>query len=425
MEDCWESALADFKVSNRKWAKGYFRNFHSPARVNSMADQNNNEDAGINCNLPKDAVERILVGLPVRSLLQFKSACKSWYNFIKSCNFIKIYRNHQISRPPSALISYKKNNVSSFWPDFFSLNLHPDTNIEQYNFPINQQLSLPFAIDDAKDWANFEFCYNGLICLTKDIYTSPVAILWNPASRRYKCINIPSECSRLTYLKLGFHQQSNDYKILKVPFQTRSDDESTKMAWVYTLSSGSWKTVPFTLLSLTVAWGPQISVDGFVYWLGTRGVEYIICFDLIKDKFKLMDVPDDRGFDRELVHRKLMVLRGSLAMIVSVEDGTRDTEIWMLVKGNSHQPYLWTKKFILEPFSKETTTLGMWNDHKLLVVVSQTHPHALRQVYSYDLVTKETEYFHMPKEQDLASFAAVRGCYFESLELEDGSGGRY
>ncbi|WMV34924.1 hypothetical protein MTR67_028309 [Solanum verrucosum] len=195
--------------------------------VNSMADQNNNEDAVINCNLPKDAVERILVGLPVRSLLQFKS----------------------------------------------------------------------------------------------------------------------------------------------------------------------------------------ISVDGFVYWLGTRGVEYIICFDLIKDKFKLMDVPDDRGFDRELVRRKLMVLRGSLAMIVSVEDGTRDTEIWMLVKGNSRlQPYLWTKKFILEPFSKETTTLGMWNDHKLLVVVSQTYPHALRQVYSYDLVTKETEYFHMPKEQDLASFAAVRFC---------------
>uniref|UniRef100_M1B0L5 F-box associated domain-containing protein n=1 Tax=Solanum tuberosum TaxID=4113 RepID=M1B0L5_SOLTU len=139
-----------------------------------------------------------------------------------------------------------------------------------------------------------------------------------------------------------------------------------------------------------------------------------------------MDVPDDRGFDRELVRRKLMVLRGSLAMIVSVEDCTRDTEIWMLVRGNSRlQPYLWTKKFILEPFSKEKTTLGMWNDHKLLVVVSQTRPHALRQVYSYDLVTKEMEYFHLPKEQDLESFAAVRGCYFESLELEDGSGRSY
>ncbi|KAK6798204.1 hypothetical protein RDI58_005906 [Solanum bulbocastanum] len=52
-----------------------------------MADQNNNEGEDytvINCNLPKDAVERILIGLPVRSLLQFKSVCKSWYNFSKS-----------------------------------------------------------------------------------------------------------------------------------------------------------------------------------------------------------------------------------------------------------------------------------------------------------------------------------------------------
>ncbi|KAL3346207.1 hypothetical protein AABB24_024909 [Solanum stoloniferum] len=71
--------------------------------VGSMADQNNNEEedyAVINCNLPKDAVERILVGLPVRSLLQPKSVCKSWYNFIKSRNFIKIYCNHQIPCPP-------------------------------------------------------------------------------------------------------------------------------------------------------------------------------------------------------------------------------------------------------------------------------------------------------------------------------------
>ncbi|KAF3645059.1 hypothetical protein CQW23_30897 [Capsicum baccatum] len=81
------------------------------------------------------------------------------------------------------------------------------------------------------------------------------------------------------------------------------------MALVYTVSLGSWKTVPFTLLSLTVGWGPQVSLNGFVYWLATGAVEYVICFDLIKDEFKLLYAPDDRGFDRELVHRRLMVLR--------------------------------------------------------------------------------------------------------------------
>ncbi|KAH0749340.1 hypothetical protein KY290_028572 [Solanum tuberosum] len=103
-----------------------------------------------------------------------------------------------------------------------------------------------------------------------------------------------------------------------------------------------------------------------VYWLATRKVEFIIYFDMIKEEFNFMDVPDDRGFDSQLVRRKLMVLRGSLAMLVSVEDGTKDTEIWMLV--NEMSSYSWTKKFTLEPFSKKTMSLGMSNYHKLLVV---------------------------------------------------------
>ncbi|XP_015168427.1 F-box/kelch-repeat protein At3g23880-like [Solanum tuberosum] len=386
-----------------------------------MDDQNYNEEEAysiINCNLPKDAMELILVGLPVKSLLRFKCVAKSWYNYIRNPNFIKMHRNHQIYRIPSVIYSYQKKNVSCFRPDIFLLHLHPVLrNTEQYNSPIKQQLYLPF------DGVKFECCCNGFICFMKNIYSSPKVILWNPANHRYKCISIPSECSKFTDLKLGFHQQSNEYKILKVPFQMLMDDESTKVAWVYTLSSGSWKTVSFTLPTLTGSSEPQIFVNGFMYWLTGREVEYVICFDLIKDEFKLIDIPDDRGFDCQLVHRKLMVLRGSLAMMVSVEDCTKNTEIWMLV--NEKSSYSWTKKFILEPFSKKTMLLGMLNDHKLLFVVLKTLPYGLRQVYSYDLVTEKIEYFHVPMEQDIAWFVGVYGCYFESLELEDGSGRRY
>ncbi|KAG5601846.1 hypothetical protein H5410_033216 [Solanum commersonii] len=67
-----------------------------------------------------------------------------------------------------------------------------------------------------------------------------------------------------------------------------------------------------------------------------------------------MDVPDDCGFDRQLVSRMLMVLRGSLAILVSVEDGTKDTEIWMLV--NEKGSYSSTKKFNLSP--KKNNAVG-------------------------------------------------------------------
>ncbi|KAH0662636.1 hypothetical protein KY290_028582 [Solanum tuberosum] len=115
---------------------------------------------------------------------------------------------------------------------------------------------------------------------------------------------------------------------------------------------------------------------------------------------------------------------GILAMMVSVDDGSRDTEIWTLVnKSSGLRPFSWTKKFIIEPFSKEAIPLGMWNADELFVKVLKTH--ALKQVYfNYDLVTKEMNYFHVPKEQDLARFMMC-GCYFENLELEDKFGQRY
>ncbi|KAK4365681.1 hypothetical protein RND71_013561 [Anisodus tanguticus] len=202
--------------------------------------------------------------------------------------------------------------------------------------------------------------------------------------------------------------------LLRLPIKALLRFRSVCKAWYNFLKSPNFiKSV-----------GPQISLNGFVYWLATGAVECIICFDLIKDEFKLVDVPDDCGFVRELVRRRLMVLRESLAMMVSVEDGSSHTEIWVLVnKISGLKPYSWTKEFIIEPFSKMTIPLGMWNADKLLVVVLQTR--ALKQVYSYDLVTKKIDYSHVPKEQDLESFALVRGRYFESLELEDGYGQRY
>nr|XP_009604601.1 uncharacterized protein LOC104099347 [Nicotiana tomentosiformis] len=154
-------------------------------------------------------------------------------------------------------------------------------------------------------------------------------------------------------MRLGYVQESNDYKLLKVPLEPIwIKNEGAYLAWVYTLSSGLWKTVPFTLLSQTVAYGPEISLNSFVYWLATSDVECIICFDLINDEFKLLDVPDDRGFHRTNAYRKLMVLRGYLVMMVYVDDGFKDTEIWVMNTSynNGIQQNSWTKKFIIDLF---------------------------------------------------------------------------
>lgn len=102
-------------------------------------------------------------------------------------------------------------------------------------------------------------------------------------------------------------------------------------------------------------------------------VEYIICFDLIMDEFKLLDTPNDRVFYHELVRRRFMVVRESLAMMISIENSFRDTEKWVLMNKSSgvQMDYFWIKKFTVKPFSEEIIPLGMWKDDTMLIIVLQ------------------------------------------------------
>lgn len=102
-------------------------------------------------------------------------------------------------------------------------------------------------------------------------------------------------------------------------------------------------------------------------------VEGIICFDLITDEFKLLNVPDYHDFGREDVHRRLIDVMASLSMICFIENSFRDTEIWVLMNKSSvvQLDYSWTRKFIIKPFSKETFHLKIWKDDKILDFVLQ------------------------------------------------------
>nr|XP_009776547.1 PREDICTED: putative F-box protein At3g10430 [Nicotiana sylvestris] len=155
-----------------------------------MADQiNNNYDEEeyslMACSFPKDAMLQILLRLPVKSLLRFRSVCKSWYNFLKSPHFIKVHLSHQISHPASLPLLFTTERImSASLTSLYSIFI-------QYILVTHCLYLLLLRLRTA----NFEFCYNGLIYLMKDIYMSPEDILWNPATRKYKCISVPSECS--------------------------------------------------------------------------------------------------------------------------------------------------------------------------------------------------------------------------------------
>lgn len=75
----------------------------------------------------------------------------------------------------------------------------------------------------------------------------------------------------------------------------------------------------------------------------------------------------------------------------------------MMNTSSGLQPYSGTKKFIIEPFSTETIP---WECGMLTMQAScHSFTNSCSQYYSYDLViTKKVDYFHVPKDQDIAAF---------------------
>uniref|UniRef100_A0A7N2LSR2 F-box domain-containing protein n=1 Tax=Quercus lobata TaxID=97700 RepID=A0A7N2LSR2_QUELO len=49
--------------------------------------------------LPPEVIGEILLGLPVKSVLRFRSVCKTWYSLISNSRFANVYLARSNQRP--------------------------------------------------------------------------------------------------------------------------------------------------------------------------------------------------------------------------------------------------------------------------------------------------------------------------------------
>ncbi|KAG5588015.1 hypothetical protein H5410_048449 [Solanum commersonii] len=234
-------------------------------------------------NLPEELITEIMLRLPVKSLLQFRSVSKSWLSLISTSYFVKThlllsasnkdYIHHEVITKASNTSRGVKNcSVSSLLydsvPESFELD-NPGKNPNA--FPL------------------FVGSVNGLICLAINIfYGLDCFIIWNPSIRKYK--KLPYEEHIVPYFTFGFayDEFEDDYKIVGIfPIYSYASLCRVEVK-IYSLKSDSWKRVK-DYKGVELLGDFAKFVNGKLHWLDKHW--NIISMDLADEKWAEVDQP--------------------------------------------------------------------------------------------------------------------------------------
>ncbi|KMT04052.1 hypothetical protein BVRB_8g186490 [Beta vulgaris subsp. vulgaris] len=239
--------------------------------------------------LPTEIISEILSRLPVKSLLNFKYVCKSWYILIKSPNFIKLHLNQTLisnSDRHLLLLSYNRNILSS----------DIDVDVDD-NHPLFYELNHPLKHHEIELIGS---C-NGILCISDKSKTN--VFLFNPLTKSQRklppCLKDlgNNHHNKTLVFGFGYDRKNDDYKVLRMIQDSYYNEDNNSEAEVYSLRNNSWKCVermPYYLLFVS-RHGVFVN-EAIHYIVVTKELQmqckFIAGFDFKTETYSLMDCPD-------------------------------------------------------------------------------------------------------------------------------------
>ncbi|GMI79442.1 hypothetical protein HRI_001613500 [Hibiscus trionum] len=250
--------------------------------------------------MPEEVILKILNRLPVKSLVRFRSVCKSWNTLIFHPCFISAHLQSSLSNnTPFLLLGGLKNGR-----DYHSLHYDND------GFGKFKQLQLP-DFGYTADSPMVGSC-NGLICVQLypfDDYGNLNFLLWNPSIQKH--ISLPQfGVTESVHLKFGFgfDSRTNDYKLLIVGVD---DDGNWIQPYLFSFNENCWRKVTAAFPNYAAIFDemPMPFVNGALNWLAQKDDDedsnVILGFDLSAEEFFDINLPESlirlRYFDLSIM----------------------------------------------------------------------------------------------------------------------------
>ncbi|XVF69224.1 hypothetical protein PTKIN_Ptkin11bG0063800 [Pterospermum kingtungense] len=321
--------------------------------------------------VPETVAMDILSKLPVKSLLRFRSVCKSWCYSFQTSHFITQHHQNNL----------KNNHHLNLLLKHVPGDTHGDGPIHQFsavsiekgqNFLLKENIHFPLFEKSRHAPPSVSGPCNGLLCLC----VADKAILWNPSTREFKTLP-PSPLQNILNtiatpilffgLELGFDPKTDDYKVVR--FFLNCVYSWNYQVELYSLKSDSWKgiTVPKAIPSGSGSGLSSCYINGFWYWhAADTGLldSAILSLDMANEKFSTLPLPEFGGsFEKYAV--QVLDFNGSLGVIFHSRRGTEKFfDIWVMMSGS------WTKQFSVESVSGVEWPLGFCKNGELFLAGS-------------------------------------------------------
>ncbi|KAH0707238.1 F-box/kelch-repeat protein At3g23880-like [Solanum tuberosum] len=187
--------------------------------------------------LPPELITEILLRVPVKSLLKFRSVSKFWLTLISSRQFIKNHLSLSANNKEDThhVLIYGQSR-------YYKGNFKECLFRSLFNDSVTEAFDLKYPIENDSKLFNVLGSCNGLIFLADYLECS---LLWNPTTRMHK--NLPDIRPRWKkyYVEYGFgyDELRDDYKVLGI-FYNRCGLDGGEVK-IYSLKSDSWTSVDY------------------------------------------------------------------------------------------------------------------------------------------------------------------------------------